>query len=193
MDWPTIKDGLRAWFAVQSGVPAEHVHWQGEPVGMGAEATADLSIVSTRGFGVDDLVRVAAGVDGLQNEISTRGHRAVAVQFRVEARNGMAATDALAYCDRARDRLLLPSSQSALRTLGVGVNEVLQCKPLPSRNYDNRMQTVAVLEIRFNATASVTDEALQGTAAAAQVGGTITAGAEDIARPVTTYPMESSP
>lgn len=196
MNLQAIQEGLRHWFAIQTGIPVKHVHWAHEPTGMGAPVTAELSIVSTKGFGVDELIKTPQGegaTAGHFNQIDTKGHRALAVQFRVEARDGTALGQALGYCERARDRLRLPSSDALLDAASIGVNELLQCAPLPSRKHDNRMQTRAVLEIRFNATSTVTDEALQGTIGTARVGGNFEAGGATVAAPVQSYPVEPTP
>lgn len=190
MDWEVVKTELARWFAAQSGIPEKLVRWSDQPAGMGGKVVADLEVVSSKALGADEIVRTPVTEGSTENTVSTKGHRSLTVQFRVEARDASPNGSAFVFCETARDRLVLPSSVAALADAGLALNEILQCAPLPAAVRDSRFATRAVLELRFNATATVTDDVTQGTAASLPVGGTVTAGAETITNPITSYPLE---
>lgn len=164
MDLVRCKEGLRQWFAAQSGIAVDQVQWAGEPRPFGAPLEAEIAFVGAiANVGGDELRRGPTQQDATKLAHTVLGTRQLTVQCTVWARAGEPGWQALAYCDRVRDRLPLPSSEALLEAAGVALHSVLRCEDVHARLRGGRVEPSAVLELRFNA-ASVLVDATEPTA-----------------------------
>ena len=165
MDWPALYEGMRAWFALRSGIVIDDVIWAGEPEGMRGDPSAYLKFLAHGGAGTTDEVVYDAQGTGLDALVGVRGDRTLTLSCRVQSREQSPTGRAFVALERVRNALQLPSSQDTFRALGVGLIGTAVLVDL-GRVWDKREESHAVLDIRLTAavdTLSDTDDALQDT------------------------------
>ncbi len=187
MDWQTLCDGLKAWFARESGIPVTQVYWDGEDAGMREYPFADLKLASHSAQHGDELRFIDQG-PGANLGAEVVGNRRRVLSCRVRSRDQRPGARAYAILERVHDRLMMPSNQDTLASLNVGVQSVASMLDL-SNVWDHRQESEAALDIALNFSSSEVDtDSGVGTIESVEFGGSVHNGAETITVPDQTVP-----
>jgi len=112
-DWSTWQTTIPALFAGLMGIPC---HWADQPRQMVMGARAQIDIIATPAFGVDDRLRTEDLDTGELTE-SAVGQREMVLQVSVWNASQSLATAARQYVERLRTRMHFESTQVALKAL----------------------------------------------------------------------------
>lgn len=158
MNHATLDEGLRAWAAALTGIPAACVRWEGEPAVQHNGAVVFLRWVSEAPVGVDAThYTFAENADPLAEMTpTTTGNRVAVLQVDVEVHDQRPGVNAHAIAARAMTRVRWPRLLAVLEGLGVAVAAVGQ---LATTDYtvDGRSVSRRSFEVRLNGTSSETD------------------------------------
>jgi len=158
MNWATLQDGLKAWFAAGSGL---QVFWMNDQGPMNDRPYGTLQIISTRTIAEDEMNYEFSTIpdpDGLIPIVS--GYRLMTVTCQIITRNQSGNNIALTYLEKARTSLRLPRLRSALATAGLAVVETHPTVMLDGV-FDKRWESRASFDVVFGMVQNIayTDEA----------------------------------
>lgn len=158
MNHATLDEGLRAWAAALTGIPATCVRWENEPAVQGNGALVFLRWVSEAAVGVDATHYTFAENDDPLAEMTptTTGNRVAVLQVDVEIHDQRPGQNAHAIAARAATRVRWPRLLAVLEALGVAVAAMGQ---IATTDYavDGRVVSRRSFEVRLNGVASETD------------------------------------
>jgi hypothetical protein len=187
MDWQTLCDGLKTWFARESGLPVTSVCWAGEDGGYRDFPTADLQLTSHAAQHGDELRWIDAGPD-VNLGVAVLGNRKRVLSCRVISRDQRPGNTAYAILERVRDRIQLPINDDSFHDLNIGLQGIATLVDI-SHQWDRRTESEAVLDISFNFAVDeeFTDSGV-GFIEHVEVGGTVHDGSTSITVPAETTP-----
>lgn len=161
MNLTTIRTELEAWVRAVTGL---EVYWRGRPLGWlgptptvgDAQAHVLLLLSGPVGRGEDSLTWSYDDDADVGEEMTPRqrGLRELTLELQVRSFSANDGEDAIEYIELLRDSTRLPAAEAAFDAAGLGLQAVLQARPLsPPMEAGGRELSCAVLELRFNAIA----------------------------------------
>lgn len=184
-DWAAAYAGVRALVARTTGIQETSILWAGEPEGMRDLPQADLSLRLLPGAGVDELRYTAAAVEG-DILVEAVGNRSAVLSVRVRTRDQSPDGRAFWLLERLRNRLTLPSVQSAFGALGFAAVGVLAVVDLgPVRDHRQESEAVLDLAVSYSSSSAPTPADLERatTIRSVELGGAARNGGETITVP----------
>jgi len=157
-DWSVIRSTLATWVGDITGLP---VHWRRRPNSFSfSSAHVVLDIIGRRSKGLrDDLSYVYDDTEPAGERIvySSTGHRVFTLSVQVRSQRTADDLDALHYTSLIRDSIRLPQrSHDVFAAADIAFNTVLSETEIAD-TIDGRDESIAVIDISFNATASAVD------------------------------------
>lgn len=168
MNLTTAEPALAAWVSSLTGITSALCVWQNAPRPRFDRGIATLSWVSStpRGMaGVDYDYVEATGEDPdpLTEMVPTqRGESVEVLQIEVLSIDQRPGYNASYLARRIVERCRMPSSVAALRAQNLGLQDVSSYR-LADRKVDDRYASVAIVEVRLNATSAFTSTAAGDT------------------------------
>jgi hypothetical protein len=156
MDWPTIRDTLKATVATLTGIAPASVVWKGDleegSVVVGTRAV--LSTPTIKAQGIDETIYQANGA--FDQTVTIAGQRSFTWSIQIEDQNQTNGLTARQIIDRLRLGLSFDSVREAFRTINVCVGSLLNAT---HRDYvaQGRPISWAVMDIQMLASDVLTD------------------------------------
>lgn len=184
MNWATLQDAIKDWFATWTGLV---VVWENEP---------RPTILRHQGFGIlavttiqnvgQDFVQTSEGSDPNDLLPTVVGQRIFTVSCRVVSRSHTPNLTGKHFLERARSSLKLPSVLTAFQEAEIAV---VSCSPTVeiAAKWDDRMESVASFELTLATVSTLADSEDLGTIGTIELSSTIE-GAE-----FTDVPIEIDP
>lgn len=176
MNWAQLQDGLKAWFAVASGINVADCFWDEEPEGFRPRPFALLRLNSHAGIGGTDEVQYESNGPDTDASVVALGNRTLTWSIRVRTRDATAGALPHAVLERVRSQLYMPSAEDAFAAAGCALVGSLVLMDV-TRVYQQRREPEAVLDVRLAAVSDTSELAIEetiGTFEHARVGGTVT-------------------
>jgi hypothetical protein len=176
MNWITIRAALKTLIGDLAGLP-DGTEFEDQPrpyVGDVSRAIALLSISSVVTIGRDE-VRTDYDVARplcLEMRDVVHGVREFTLGIKVESYEQTDDATALAYCERIRDRMSFTSSLAALRAVQCAYIRHEPTRDLSTAR-DDRLTSIAVLDIRLRAHVTEADPARYGYMTSVQITGPV--------------------
>jgi hypothetical protein len=159
MNWDAIRNALKLAVQQQSGLTAPGaVEWkdQSSSAGWRGPAVANMSHTGERTIGCDE-VRGTFNPGTQQKDILRCGNRQFDFTVRFEIEDASNTAIAAGYASKLRTRLFRPYVGEQLRAAGISIVDVKPTVAFDFKQQD-RMLSVAVVEITFNAAENDTDD-----------------------------------
>jgi hypothetical protein len=158
MNLSTYRTAIKTWVEAQAAIPAQ---WRDAAGGWQSKAFALLHLQGSQGKGVDWLAwSQDTDLDPGEDLVPTvQGCRALTLSILVKSRNQD--YTAMGYLEKLRASLVKPSVKAALRTAGLAFSTVEAVADLDGW-YDDRTESVASLDVHFNAVENEEDVAEAG-------------------------------
>lgn len=153
MDYPAIKDTLKAWAMAVTGLA--FVVFENDPQ---PRANAQCVYLNVRGVGSVGAGDVFSSYDDVAREITetASGNRQLFVTFQVDSYDMRPARNALTVITLARTRMTLESCQEILREAGLALATISD--PVDaSYEADDSIVHRYSMDVTLNAVSSVTD------------------------------------
>jgi hypothetical protein len=120
MEWQDLQDGVKAWLALEAGIPAHQIAWDGEAETHRGYPRADLQLLGHTSEGMDETVYVP-DKDGLIVEV--HGNRLVTLVISWQSRDQRGPTKGFSVLERMRTQLERPDTIAAFDALGVSIRD----------------------------------------------------------------------
>lgn len=159
MNWVAIRPALVSVVQETTGLTqAGAVVWKGSPdaAGFRPAVTADLSITGVQTIGCDEERRKFNPTTQKQ-DVTRSGSRKVTMTVRFYTQDGTDSGIATTYADWLRVRAYRPSVKALLIPLNLTISDVGPTQTLDNVKIQNRVVSVAVVEVSLNATENDTD------------------------------------
>lgn len=160
MDFVVIESGLPAWVQLLTGIAVGVITWENAPRSAHEGARVLLSWVETHGVGIDEQ-RWDFDAEALPLEQmvpAVHGVRSAVLQVLVEVHEQRPGHTARAVLEGMRTRMRMQGSLDALRAIGLGLADTPGNVVKLDAPSGGRIISRAALDVRFNATDSVTDD-----------------------------------
>ena len=169
MNWEDIQDAIKAWLAAITGLV---VVWENEP---------RPSILRQAGFCILGTPTgiTALGQDFVQEEVTgddispvVVGQRVFTVPIRAISRSQSPANTGRTHLEKARLSLKMPSVLEHFQTHSMAIvraDKIVQY----DAPFDERVESIASMEVTFAATATMTDPEVLGSIHTISVGSTL--------------------
>lgn len=158
--WSTIRPVLLSLFNDLSGLQTIWIDKRRPMIDPKGQASCFLRVRTTNTVGVDDrrYTDLALSKPAATLEETANGHRLVNLDVRVESFRHDDDRFAFNAIESIRTKLFFRSSLDRLRAVEVAVVRAGQALDLPSVVQDQRMTSVAVLDVLLNVGICVADE-----------------------------------
>lgn len=158
MDLAVLEPALLAWASALTGVPLAVCRWANAPRVQHSGRLVLLSWVSSVAVGTDAAqYDYAPAVDPLHEMTPTvTGNRLVVVQLDVEVHDQTSGASAQAAIDRARVRLLAPSTLALLEDVGLALAGPVQTA-VTDYEVDGRQVSRRTMDVRLHGVAIEAD------------------------------------
>jgi hypothetical protein len=190
MDWQAAEDGLKAWVAAMTGVPAHLIAWDSQPVGQRAYPQFDLRLFDHRARdGMTPEVIYPEPDDAQQMHPIAVAQRACSWSITCTTRDQRANSKAYVALDALAVMLELPYSVDRFGALGLAILDIGRVIPNSDVPSDHRDLSQAVLTLQLGYVTSVTvPDAVEGAAVDViehtEIGGTVI----DVDQPIVIAP-----
>lgn len=152
IDWQTIQDTLREWACRVTGL---RTFWRNEATEHEDRPYCELSVGVSDSLGTDETLYEYDPGNGVL--VTTQcGQRIFTLGIRVITRGQNPTGAARWYLEKARTALRKPSSREAFQLANLALIESMPILNL-DRLFQDRMESVALLEVRFGTTAVEVD------------------------------------
>ena len=164
LNWTTIRANLTAWAQSNygSGLSSDCVVWRDTKYASSyrGKGRIVLDITSPVTLGTDEVVYAdaAAPVAGGELDVTVKGSRTMVLEVLAEVQDQRAGFDAMAYMERLRTSLRLPSTTVLFKAAGLGFARVLSDLDLESV-YQGRRGSAVQMDVLLNARAELNDTA----------------------------------
>ena len=159
MNFATYKTALLAWVDAQGGLDSA-AEMEGEEGGWQGKTRARLRIMAPKGVGIDHVTseqddELPAGTDMVP---TYKGDRAFTCQITVTSRNQDGNGIASWHLDKLYTSLPKPSVKALFKAAGIAYSSAEEIRDLDHWS-DDRNESQAQLDVRFNAVVNETDTA----------------------------------
>jgi len=158
--WETIRPELLSLFNVLSGLQTVWVDKRRPYVDPKEQAITLVRVRSVEGIGIDDqrYVDLAQPIPLPTLEEQAAGHRRVSLDVRVESFRHDDDRFAMNAVEEIRTRIRFGSSLARLRALNIALVRVSQAIDLPNVVADDRVTSVATLDLILNVGICIADD-----------------------------------
>ncbi len=154
MDFATIQANLVTAVQTALGDVSADVTWVDRTNGWRSTANVKLQVIAFKSIGRGERRYADSGVDDLQERIY--GPRRFTVQFMCETQDQDLAASALANAETIAARFESSDVDALLDAAGLGVAQISEVRQVNRPDGHDRVRSVAVFDIRFNAHTSIT-------------------------------------